>query len=157
MDNVRRDTQNKKGDVNEMTSEKLRGEQVADWCSDTLTWDDAVNWVQERRYLETLYWAGVLIWAGLVFMADSLALLPQIGEADAWSWLFFGAGLYGTLANLYRLASANWSNPTDWDYVWSGFWLVLGLSGVTSADVFWPLALVLVGVIALAHSLLRRD
>lgn len=29
--------------------------------------------------------------------------------------------------------------------------------GVTSADVFWPLVLVLVGVAALANTLLRRD
>ena len=113
--------------------------------------------MEERHYLETLYWAGVLIWAGLVFMADSLAILPQIGQADVWSWLFFGAGLYGTLGNLYRLASANWSNPTAWDYIWSGFWLILGLGGLTNADVFWPLVLVLVGVVALANTLLRRD
>jgi hypothetical protein len=113
--------------------------------------------MKERHTLETFYWAVVLIWAGLVFMADNLALLPQIGDADAWSWLFFGAGLYGTLGNLYRLAAANWSSPTDWDYIWSGFWLVLGISGVTTADIFWPLALVLVGVVALAKALLRRD
>jgi hypothetical protein len=81
-----------------------------------------VNWVQERHHLETLYWAGVLIWAGLVFMADSLALLPQIGAADTWRWLFFGAGLYGTLGNLYRLASANWSSPTDGDCIWPWCW-----------------------------------
>lgn len=139
------------------TENKLNDEQAARWCSDTLTWDGAVSWMKERQSLETLYWAGVLIWAGLVFMADSLALLPQIGDADAWSWLFFGAGLYGMLGNLYRLASVNWSNPTDWDYIWSGFWLILGLSGVTSADVFWPLALVLIGMVALANALLRRD
>ncbi len=140
-----------------MTSEKLSREQAAGWWPDDLTWDDAVNWVEEHHYLETIYWAGVLIWAGLVFMADSLAVLPQVGTGDVWSWIFFGAGLYGTLGNLYRLVSRNWSNPTDWDYIWSGFWLILGLSGMTAAEVFWPLALVLVGVVALANTLFRSS
>jgi hypothetical protein len=124
---------------------------------DSLFWEDVLDWAQERQFLETLYWAGVLIWAGLVFLANSLEILPQIGEADPWSWVFFGAGLYGTLGNLYRLASPNWSSPTTWDYIWSGFWLIVGLGGVTNVDLFWPLVLVLVGVVALANTLLSSD
>ena len=42
---------------------------------------------EKRQHLETLWWAGALIWAGLVFGADSLGLLPQIGQADAWNWV----------------------------------------------------------------------
>jgi hypothetical protein len=54
---------------------------------------------EERQQIETIYWAGVLIWAGLVFVADNQDWLPKVGEAGPWSWIFFGAGLYGTLGN----------------------------------------------------------
>lgn len=112
---------------------------------------------EERQFFEGLYWAGALIWAGLMFGAESLGLLPQIGEADAWSWVFLGVGLYGTVMNLYCLASLKYSNPTAGDYLWSGFWLVVGLVSVTSADIIWALALMLVGVVALFNALVRSD
>jgi hypothetical protein len=112
---------------------------------------------EQRRRIETLYWAGVLIWAGLVFLADHQDWLPTVGEAGPWSWVFFGAGLYGTLGNFFRLVSVDWVNPTSWDWIWSGFWLIIGLVGVTGVDVFWPLALILVGVVVIANMLFRRD
>jgi len=55
------------------------------------------------------------------------------------------------------MVSPDWSNPTTWDYIWSGFWLIAGLVGVTNLDILWPLAMVLVGVLALINALLRRD
>jgi hypothetical protein len=61
---------------------------------------------EERRGFETLWWAGTLIWTGLVFGAASLDWLPQIGHADAWTWVFLGAGLYGLVGTLYRQVSA---------------------------------------------------
>lgn len=101
-----------------------------------------------RANAEALYWAGVLIWAGLVFAASNLDIIPQIGSADAWSWVFFGAGLYGTLMNLYYSAMPD-TITTTWDYTWSGFWLVLGLSGFLASDMFWPAVLVLIGGVTL--------
>ena len=50
------------------------------------------NQKKDRQRLEALWWATALIWAGLIFGADSLGLLPQFGQADAWSWVFLGAG-----------------------------------------------------------------
>lgn len=111
---------------------------------------------EARKRLESLWWAGVLIWAGLVFAADSLGILPQVGEASAWSWVFFGAGLYGMLGNLYRLTSLDQPNPTAWDYIWSGFLLLVGLGDVTTVDVFWPLVLVIVGAVILVGALRQR-
>ena len=111
---------------------------------------------EERKRLEAIWWAGALIWAGLVFAADSLGLLPQIGESDAWSWVFFGAGLYGTLGNLYRVANPSSPNPTAWDTIWAGGLLIIGLAGMSPVDIFWPLILVLVGVVILAETLFQR-
>jgi hypothetical protein len=69
--------------------------------------------------------------------------LETFAERGRISQPFPGVGLF-------RQASPNWSNPSAWDYIWSGFWLIVGLGGVSNVDLFWPLALVLVGVVALA-------
>lgn len=112
---------------------------------------------KERQRLEGLWWAVALIWAGLVFGADSMGILPQIGEADGWSWIFLGAGLFGTLGNLYRVVSSDVPNPTTWDWVWSGIILILGLGGFTALDFSWPLILILVGGVILVNVLWRRE
>ena len=107
--------------------------------------------IERRARAESLYWAGVLIWAGLIFGANSLGFLPQIGSSDAWSWVLIGAGLYGTLMNLYYSSLPD-SVTTIWDYIWSGFWLLLGLSGFYAIDIFWPLVLVLIGLSVLVKA-----
>ena len=111
---------------------------------------------EERRRVDAFYWAGVLIWAGLVFGADSLGYLPRIGGAEAWSWVFLGAGVYGLLGSLFRLVSPGLSDPTVGDYVWSAVFLIIGLAGFTALQIAWPLILVLVGVAILASTLLGR-
>jgi hypothetical protein len=85
-----------------------------------------------------------------------VGILPQIGESDAWTWIFFGAGLYGMLGNLYRVANPNPPNPVAWDIIWAGGLLVIGLAGLSPVDIFWPLILVLVGVVILAEALFQR-
>ena len=110
---------------------------------------------EERRGFETLWWAGTLIWAGLVFGADSLGWLPQIGQADAWTWVSLGAGLYGLVGSLYRQTLVDTLNPRAWDYLWSGFLLIVGLGGLAGVNAFWPAVLILAGVAALVSTLRR--
>jgi hypothetical protein len=117
--------------------------------------EEVSTWFEKRANAEALYWAGVLIWAGVVFATDSLGVLPQVGSASAWSWIFLGAGLYGTLVNLYSSAMPV-SVTTTWDYIWSGFWLVLGLSGFVAVDIFWPVVLTLVGAAFLVKAFRDR-
>ena len=121
-----------------------------------MTVEQMMSEKEERQRFETLWWAGALIWAGLVFAADSLGWLPQIGKADAWSWVFLGAGLYALVGDLYRLVSVSHLNPTTWDWVFTGFLLIVGLSWVVGVDMFWPLVLILVGV-AFLISVVRRN
>jgi hypothetical protein len=104
---------------------------------------------KERSRIETIYWAGVLIWAGLVFIVSSSGFLPTIGNADAWTYIIFGAGLYGTLMNVYYVSSPDTLNPRTWDWTWSGFWLIVGLGGFFTIDLFWPVVLVLFGITVL--------
>jgi hypothetical protein len=111
---------------------------------------------RERRRLEGLWWAVVLIWAGLVFGADSMGLVPQVGDADAWSWIFLGAGAFGILGALYRSTSSDLPNPTTWDWVWGAFCLIVGLGGFTTVNIAWPLILILVGGVFLVSVLWRR-
>jgi hypothetical protein len=118
--------------------------------------ETAITEREERKRLEAIWWAGALIWAGLVLVADSLGLLPQIGESDAWSWVFLGAGLYGMLGNLYRVANPGSPNPTAWDYIWSGGLLIFGLAGMFSVNIFWPFIFIFVGVVILVETLLQR-
>jgi hypothetical protein len=109
----------------------------------------------ERRHLDALYWGGVLIWSGLAFGADSMGYLPQIGEADAWTWVFFGAGLYALVGALWRVAAPNVSNPTAWDYIWAGVLLIIGIDGIVGiVDLAFPLILLFVGIIWLGSTLL---
>ncbi len=122
-----------------------------------MTIQQNVSEKKERQRLEGMWWAIALIWAGLVFGADSLGILPQVGNADAWSWIFTGAGLFGTLGNLYRVTSPSVPNPTTWDWSWSGIILILGLGGFTTLNLSWPLILILVGGIILVNAFLRRD
>jgi hypothetical protein len=105
---------------------------------------------QERRRLVRLWWAVVLIWAGLVFAADSMGLMPQIGDASAWSWIFLGAGFVALLGSSFRLISPDIPNPTTWDWVWGG------IGGFIALNIFWPLILILVGALALVNGLWRH-
>lgn len=107
-------------------------------------------------HLEAIYWGGVIIWVGLVFGADSLGYLPQIGGAGSWSWIFFGAGLYGLLMALFRESSEDYPSPTAWDYVWAGIFLILGLSGIFAVDIAWPVILVVVGIAILGKAFFRQ-
>lgn len=114
--------------------------------------------IKQRQYKDSRFWGGAFLWAGMVFGADLLGLLPQVGNAaDAWSWVFLGVGLYGLLGDFFCLVSPNWSNPTDLDYLWSGFWLLVGLSGFFIFEIFWPITLVLVGGVTLAIAFVNRS
>lgn len=111
---------------------------------------------KEKLFKDALYWGGAFLWAGIVTGADLLGLLPQIGNVDAWSWVFLGVGLYGLLGSFFFLISPNWSNPTALDYAWSGFWFLVGLSGFISLDIFWSVALIMVGVVILVFAFTNR-
>jgi hypothetical protein len=112
---------------------------------------------ERRRKSEAVYWGGVFLWAGLVFAADALGITPQIGDSNAWSLVFFGAGLYGLFLLGISVVIPGYDRPTAWDYVWSGGVLVVGLGGMTSVDVFWPIVLIVAGLAILGEGFLRRE
>jgi hypothetical protein len=111
--------------------------------------------MKERSKLEGVYWAGTLIWAGLVFGASTFGVLPHIGAASAWSWLFLGSGVYGLVLDLFFASSSELTDPTIFDYMWSGFWTLVGASGFATIDIFSPAVLIIAGL-ALTVSLVRE-
>jgi hypothetical protein len=111
----------------------------------------------ERKYLDAIFWGGVLLWAGLIFGAEYFGFLPQIGNANVWSWIFLGAGVYGLLMSIVRLISENYSNPTTWDWVWSIIFILIGAAGFIAINIPWWLILILIGVAILGGALFRRD
>lgn len=111
---------------------------------------------EERSRVKGIYWAVVLIWAGLVFSASGLGFLPEIGNVDAWAYVIFGGGLFGTLMNVFYVSSTDTPNPKSWDWIWSGFWLVVGLGEFFDIKMFWPMALIIIGAIALVTAIRKN-
>jgi hypothetical protein len=109
----------------------------------------------ERRHGDAVFWAVVLIWAGLIFGADSLRVLPQIGQMDAWNWVLLGAGVVALVSCVYRATSPVHTQPKTSDYIWTGILIIVGLSGLTTVEIGFPLILLLVGVGMLVTNLLR--
>ena len=118
---------------------------------------EAMQEKAERKRLESFWWAAVIIWAGIVFIADYLNILPEIGGANAWSWIFLGAGVFGLLGALIRMASADLPKPTGWDYFWSVLFLIIGAGGFVGGGITFPIVLIVIGLAILANVLFRRD
>ena len=129
----------------EATIEELKAEQ------------EVMHEKAKRKRLETFWWATVIVWAGLVFLVDYLGVLPEFREANAWSWIFLGAGIFGLLGALIRAASADLPKPTGWDYFWSALFLIIGAGGFFGGGIAFPIAIIVIGVAILANVLFRRD
>ena len=112
--------------------------------------------VKPKR-LDAFFWAGALIWAGVIFAADSLGYLPQVAQANSWSWIFLGAGVIGLVLNVISLTSENYENPTAWDWGWSVIFLVLGAAGFISFNIPGWLFLIAIGVAILFSALRPHD
>ena len=108
---------------------------------------------ERKKHWETLWWAGAFLWAGVVLLIDAAEMLPAVGEADAWSWIFAGAGVLALVGNFWRVVSPDEPNPTWWDHLWSGILLILGFAGFLSVEVAFPLILLLVGGVLLVRAL----
>jgi hypothetical protein len=106
--------------------------------------------------LDTYFWAGALIWAGLIFGADSLGFLPQIGQANSWSWVFLGAGVFGLMLNFVSQSSLLISNPTTWDWSWAIIFLLVGIGGFITFNIPAWMFLITIGVLILLSGLRGR-
>jgi hypothetical protein len=113
--------------------------------------------MNENKRLDSYFWGGVLLIAGLVFGGEAIGLLPQIGNATGWSWVFLGAGLLSIALNLVSLASETFEDPTAWDWIWGVIFTLIGVGGFTMLNISWPLIIILVGVAILVKAVFRRE
>jgi hypothetical protein len=113
--------------------------------------------MSEKR-LDTLFWGSILIWAGLVFGAEGMGYLSQFGNVGAWTWVFLGAGVLALGINLFRISSPDQPNPETWDWIFTAFFLIGGLSGFGfDFDLAWPIILIIIGVGILGNAILKKD
>ena len=122
-----------------------------------LTEQSPIGKQTDGKHGDAHYWAIVLIWAGIVFGAESLGVLPQIGGADAWNWVFFGTGVLALFGCIRRATLPNRIAPTMWDYVWAAILIILGLSGLTAVEISFPLILLVIGFALLSGTVLRSE
>lgn len=109
------------------------------------------------KRLDSYFWGGVLLWAGVVIGGESMGLLPQIGNASTWSWIFLGAGLLSIGLNLISLSSDTFADPTAWDWVWGVLFALIGAGGFTTIDISWPIIFIVIGVAMLVKTFFRRE
>jgi hypothetical protein len=114
-----------------------------------------INAKEQLEYINAIYFGGVMVWAGIVFAVDSLGYLPKIGDSDAWSWIFIGAGLFSLIGNLIRQTSSSILNPSAFDYIFGAVLLAIGIGGFTSLYIALSLVLMLVGGAILFSAIFR--
>jgi hypothetical protein len=110
----------------------------------------------QRRWSERLYWAIVLLWAGLVVAAAGLDLLPAAGRADAWNWIFLGAGSLALGRAVVRAVSPDLRDPDVSDLGFAVVLTVLGLGGFVTFWIACSATLIAVGATLLIQAV-RRD
>jgi hypothetical protein len=115
------------------------------------------NWKESHQFIDGLWWGAVLIWAGLVFVADSMGYLYQEGNINVWTWVFLGAGVLALILNAWRLLVPDVAPPTLWDYVWTAIFLILGLSAFANFTLSWPLFVIVLGLVIVISTVLRRE
>lgn len=108
------------------------------------------------RWSERLYWALVLLWAGSVIAAHGVGLLPQVGDADSWNWIFLGAGLLALGRFTVRAASTQLPDPDASDRGFAVVLTGLGLGGFVAVWIACSAALIAVGGTLLVQALHRN-
>jgi uncharacterized membrane protein YjjP (DUF1212 family) len=115
--------------------------------------------VDERKRLDSIWWAVVFIMLGSALAAEYLEWLPETGDwSSFWPWFLVGLGVWSVALNLYRAMAADAPNPTTWDWIWTAVFALVALGTITdvTGEIVGPAALVIVGVIILTRASLRR-
>lgn len=113
---------------------------------------------RERKRLDAIWWAGAFIWIGVTMGADSLDLLPEIGDSsDWWPWIFIGLGAWSLLLNTFRVAS-DAPNPTTWDWIWTVVFAGVAVSAFVdvTAGTVGAAVLIAIGLLVLYRAVARR-
>lgn len=114
---------------------------------------------KERNRFDSIWWAGVLIWIGLVLGAEALDILPEIRDSgNLWPWIFVGVGPWSLGLNLYLLNS-RWPDPTTWDWIWTGIFMLLALGAFINigGEMLGAVVLIGIGIAFLVRAIAQRE
>ncbi len=118
--------------------------------------------------LSSFSWALILIWAGLVFLASNFGWLDQfqfeqplpeplhIVGLSRWPLIFLGAGVIIFAEALIRTFVPAYGTSSGGNFVLAAIFLGIGLSGIFSWQLVWPIILIGLGISALASGLIRN-
>lgn len=110
----------------------------------------------------------ILIWAGVVFFAQNLqifddfraggGLLARLLErGSAWELIALGAGLLLFAEVLLRLVVPSLRRPIFGTLILGLLLFGWGTSNLFAWDIFWPVALVVIGVVVLIRAFIHFD
>jgi vacuolar-type H+-ATPase subunit I/STV1 len=128
------------------------------------SWDE--KW--RRDPLSTIVWATIFIWAGVVLLVNNLGIIDQIratGEGtpalsfltnlEAWSLVFFGAGVIVLLEILVRLIVPEYRRPVGGTLIFGLVLIGIGLGDVFGWSVIWALILIGIGLSVILRGFTR--
>jgi low affinity Fe/Cu permease len=129
------------------------------------SWDE--KW--QRDPLNTIAWAAILIWAGIVLLADNLGYLDPfrdlgrgttglgfLADFEAWSLIFFGAGVIILLEILVRLLIPAYRKPVGGTLIFGLVLIGIGLGDVFGWTIIWPLILIGLGLSILLRGVMQN-
>jgi hypothetical protein len=128
------------------------------------SWDE--KWRNDP--LTALTWAVIFIWGGLVLLADNLgwldiwrdrlASIPGLAasELTPWSLIFAGAGVIVLVETLVRLLVPDYRRPLSGRFILAAVLIGIGLGGIFSWNLVWPLILIAIGLSILLQGFWRR-
>lgn len=123
--------------------------------------------VDEKRFeeksrrdpLSSMIWAGILIWVGVALLANNLGILdnvPFLGQFEAWSLAFAGAGVIVLLEVLIRLAVPEYSGPVIGTLIFGLILLSIGMGDIVQWGFIWPVIVIVAGVLILFRAMTRK-
>jgi hypothetical protein len=123
-------------------------------------WRDLLReWREERRKrrshgpMRGLFWGLLLIMLGLIFLANQEG---WIGDDKWWQYLLIGLGAIFIIDGLAHYWRASYRNYSYGRFIPGIILLLVGLAFVFQFSEWWPIILIVVGVILLLSLFFRR-
>lgn len=129
------------------------------------SWDE--KW--RRDPINTIAWAAIFIWAGIVLLADNLGFFDPLRELgrgtaglgflsdlEAWSLIFFSAGVIFLIEVFVRLLVPAYRKPVGGTLIFGLVLIGIGLGDVFGWTVIWPLILIGLGLSIILRGVMRN-
>jgi len=119
------------------------------------------SWQEKTRRdpLAGIIWPVILIWLGVAMMIDRFGLLasiPVLADLSFWALFSFGAGVILLGEVVVRLLVPEYRQPVGGTIFFAVLLMASGISQTVGWSVFGPIALIGLGLILLASSLMRN-